>query len=56
MGAASRPPPGCCSSHAKYPWLPMFKRAAIQANGIVVLGRNSRARLCREMSLCNPEL
>jgi hypothetical protein len=43
VGAASRPLPRCWSSHAKYPRLPMFKRAAIQAKGMVVLERNSRA-------------
>jgi hypothetical protein len=43
MGAASLPPPRCWSSHAKCPRVPMFKRAAIQAKGIVVLDRNSRA-------------
>jgi hypothetical protein len=42
-GAASRPLPRCWSSHAKCPRLPMFNRAAIQAKGMVVLERNSRA-------------
>ncbi len=43
MGAASRPLPRCWSSYAKCPWVPVFKRAAIQAKGIAVLDRNSRA-------------
>jgi hypothetical protein len=43
VGAASPPLPRCCRSHAKCPRLPIFKRAAIQAKGIAVLQRNSRA-------------
>ena len=31
------------NNHAKYPRLPMLRRSAIQANGIVVWPRNSRA-------------
>jgi hypothetical protein len=36
VGAASRPLPRSWSSRAKCPRLPMFKRAAIQAKGMVV--------------------
>jgi hypothetical protein len=43
VGAVSRPLACCWSSHAKCPRLPMFKRAAIQAKGMVALDRNSRA-------------
>ena len=43
MGVVSRPLARCWSSHAKCPRVPMCKRAAIQAKGIVVLDRNSRA-------------
>jgi hypothetical protein len=43
VGAASRRLPRCWNSHAKCPRLLMFKRAAIQAEGMVVLERNSRA-------------
>ena len=43
MGAPSRSLPHCWSSHAKCPRVPMCKRAAIQAKGIVVLDRNSQA-------------
>ena len=43
MGAVDRPSPRCGSNHAKGPRLPMFKRAAIQAKGIVVFERKSRA-------------
>ncbi len=41
--AASQLFPCHCSSHARCPRLPMCKHAAIQAKGIVVLERNSRA-------------
>ena len=43
MGAAGQPLPRCWSSDAKCPRLPRFKRAAIQAKGMLVLERNSRA-------------
>ena len=43
MGAARRPHPRPWSNHARCPRLPMFKRAAIHAKGMVVFERNSRA-------------
>jgi len=43
VGGWSRPFPRCCSSHARCPRLPMCKRMAIHAKGMVVLERNFRA-------------